>query len=256
MSFFRTTHRPAPGGRLLWSLAALALAVSGCSEDADEATRDAGTDAHHAHLDHGAEAGSDAQTDAQVDGGPGAAACADAVDTLVRCMRAICADDYLSPDGLVFSCEDDPQSFFEAYPAGGDCAVYQPILCDQDTINQYCECPNRPGPEDYTIGASCTADADCLAARNVPICLGGTEAGDNPAGFAGGYCSALDCRLNACGPGAECYGLLPGGQRACLKHCDTGAPACREGYTCSRVRDGNTVGVCLPTGGETTLAPE
>jgi hypothetical protein len=79
-------------------------------------------------------------------------------------------------------------------------------------------------PGTKTPGEPCTANTDCAANHNDPICL--TQ------GFPGGYCSEF-CNVmpDDCGANAICAPMGPNATNVCMQTCMTGSD-CQIGYSC------------------------
>jgi len=95
----------------------------------------------------------------------------------------------------------------------------------QDPTN----CQSLPAcvPGSKAAGQPCTANTECFANLNDPICLDQLHLG-----FIGGYCSQF-CNIapDDCGVSALCAPEGPAGANVCMQVCTTSAQ-CRTGYSC------------------------
>ncbi|APR83992.1 Hypothetical protein A7982_09341 [Minicystis rosea] len=103
---------------------------------------------------------------------------------------------------------------------------------DDDDSNDLIDCQDpacqaRPDcvPGDKAPGQPCTANTDCFADNNDPICM------DSSLGFTDGYCSQF-CEMNDdCGIAGVCTYEGPHGSQVCLKACTT-SNQCPAGTNC------------------------
>ncbi len=116
-------------------------------------------------------------------------------------------------------------------------------------------CVPPPAPPPENTGAACTMPSDCqVPPTTISDCLTEmvqTDAGPQATGFAGGYCSRLQCGDDSeCAPdaGGICLAVDNTGQNtACFKLCPAGGGGqsnCRTGYVCTpyltNLADGGT----------------
>jgi len=93
------------------------------------------------------------------------------------------------------------------------------------------------------IGAPCSANTECAANGNDPLCLA-----EQLTGWQDGYCAEFcDLAANDCASGASCVDMgLPSGNGYCLDQCATSAD-CRPGYSCDASFGNVCIGVDLAT---------
>jgi hypothetical protein len=91
------------------------------------------------------------------------------------------------------------------------------------------KCQTLPAcvPGAKAAGQPCTANTDCFANANDPICLD-----EMNLGFIGGYCSQFcNPAPDDCGAAGICAAEGPNGTNVCMQTCTTSAQ-CRVGYSC------------------------
>lgn len=175
----------------------------------------------------------------------------------------ICLDvgDPMSPLGVCFDqCDPAAPDCRDGYSCQdfGFTAICLPAaICGDGVVDpgEECDPPNGTTCDDMCqgtgaapVGAPCLDAAECSG----DFCIAEAD------GWAGGYCTELDCDLSmpatscaAFGGDATCVDvsdpadMMPFG--ACLDACDAMAPDCRPGYECTTFGAG-TATYCLPGG--------
>ncbi len=168
---------------------------------------------------------------------------------------ALCYADELSVNGLCLDKCTDNNDCRTGYAclnlglSGTVCHIAPESNCNDAIDNDFdllidCQDPTdcqtlpacTPGPG--VVGAPCTANSQCAATGNDPLCLDALNYG-----WPSGYCSEFcNIAMNDCAMGSSCVDWLlwPNGDGNCLKDCKT-PNDCSPGYSCIMLNNNKMV---------------
>jgi hypothetical protein len=201
---------------------------------------DAGTPSPDAGVTTGADPGSGCTCDRD---------CAGTAANPGVCMHGVCMQVATGPCSGSGSQAECPAGS-RCWAAGGsdlyvcwpDCDAHPSCAgsCDTDgscsyTTSTTCDphCGTACGsPTQAAVGDPCSAHDDCPGGDNAQCYP--TMSGQDPTGFANGYCMIFNCTSSSCPAGSTCATVRSssgGNLKICLADCATGED-CRAGYEC------------------------